>query len=74
MTDDTTRLSVRQAYEAMLVFLKGEADLTESEELDELLSQYRLMPDGGTHDPAAWEAWQKAVEQVLGGFRTADYR
>lgn len=79
MMDETARLSARQAYEAMLLFLKREADLTESEELDELLVQYRLMPDGGTHDPQAWEAWQKAVEQVLGGGKAGgpgpvDYR
>jgi hypothetical protein len=49
----------------MLLFLTGEADLTESEDLEELLSQYRFGRDGDPRDPQAWASWEKAVAQVL---------
>jgi hypothetical protein len=66
MNGDTARLTVRQAYEVMLLFLEGEADLTESEDLAELLSQYRFGRDGEPRDQQAWEAWEKAAAGVLG--------
>jgi hypothetical protein len=60
------RLTVKQAYETMLVFLKRECELTESEDLAELLAQYALTDDGTTRDPDAWNAWLQAVAQVAG--------
>jgi hypothetical protein len=71
MNDDTARLSVRQAYQAMLLFLEGEADLTESEDLAELLSQYKFGRDGEPKDQQVWEAWGKAVAEVLGADESA---
>jgi hypothetical protein len=59
-------LTVKQAYETMLVFLKRECELTESEDLAELLAQYALTNDGTTRDPDAWNAWLQAVAQVAG--------
>ncbi|MFL6673423.1 MAG: hypothetical protein ACJ8LG_09045 [Massilia sp.] len=59
-------LTVRQAYEAMLVFLKRECDLTESEDLADLLAQYAFTSDGGTRDPDVWESWLRATAQVTG--------
>jgi hypothetical protein len=59
-------LTVRQAYEAMLLFLKRECDLSESEDLAELLAQYAMTSDGTTRDPDAWAAWLQAVGQVAG--------
>jgi hypothetical protein len=60
------RLTVKQAYETMLVFLKRECELVESEDLAELLAQYALTDDGTTRDPDAWNAWLQAVSQVAG--------
>jgi hypothetical protein len=60
------RLTVKQAYETMLVFLKRECELTESEDLAELLAQYALTDDGTTRDPDAWNAWLQAVAKVAG--------
>jgi hypothetical protein len=60
------RLTVKQAYETMLVFLKRECELMESEDLAELLAQYALTDDGTTRDPDAWNAWLQAVAQVAG--------
>jgi hypothetical protein len=59
-------LTVRQAYETMLVFLKRECELMESEDLAELLAQYALADDGTTSDPDAWNAWLQAVARVTG--------
>jgi hypothetical protein len=67
-------LTVRQAYEAMLVFLTRECDLTESEDLAELLAQYALTCDGGTRDPDAWESWLRATAQVTGSGKTGGSR
>ena len=67
MGDEPTVLTVEQAYRAMLLFLKGENELSESMELDELLSQYALKGEGKTVDPAAWQAWLKAVAQASTG-------
>jgi hypothetical protein len=66
MDAQTASLTVKQAYEAMLLFLKAENELSESEELDELLAEYAFTSDGGTVDPDAWQAWLKAVAQVAG--------
>jgi hypothetical protein len=66
MDAGASKLTVRQAYEAMLVFLTREADLMDSEDLDELLAQYAFKADGKTRDPDAWDGWLKAVAQVTG--------
>jgi hypothetical protein len=66
MDAGASTLTVKQAYEAMLVFLTREADLMDSEDLDELLAQYAFKPDGNTRDPDAWEGWLKAVAKVTG--------
>lgn len=67
MGNEPAVLTVEQAYKAMLLFLKGENELSESMELDELLSQYALKGEGKTVDPAAWRAWLNAVAQVSAG-------
>jgi hypothetical protein len=54
-------MTVEQAYRAMLAFLEREVDLTESLDLADLLSEYKLDADGRTRDPALWEAWLAAV-------------
>jgi hypothetical protein len=72
MDAGASSLTVRQAYEAMLVFLTREADLMDSEDLDELLAQYAFKPDGKTRDPDAWEGWLKAVAQVTGSGNASD--
>jgi hypothetical protein len=54
-------ITVEQAYRAMLAFLEREVELTESSDLADLVSEYKLGPDGQTRDPALWEEWLEAV-------------
>jgi hypothetical protein len=60
-----TTLTVEQAYRAMLAFLERECVLTESSDLADLVSGYRMDQDGHTGDPAVWNEWLTAVEQAL---------
>jgi hypothetical protein len=59
-------MTVEQAYRAMLAFLEREVDLTESSDLADLVSEYKLGPDGQSRDPAIWEEWLAAVGKVKG--------
>jgi hypothetical protein len=58
-------MTVEQAYRAMLAFLEREVELTESSDLADLVSEYKLGADGKTRDPALWEEWMEAVHKVL---------
>lgn len=58
-------MTVEQAYRAMLAFLQCEVELTESSDLADLVSEYRLDADGKTRDPALWDEWLGAVDQTL---------
>jgi hypothetical protein len=58
-------MTVEQAYRAMLAFLEREVELTESSDLADLVSEYKLGADGQTRDPALWEEWLGAVGKVL---------
>jgi hypothetical protein len=57
-------MTVEQAYRAMLAFLQREVELTESSDLADLVSEYKLGPDGQTRDPALWEEWLEAVSKI----------
>lgn len=54
-------LTAGQAYRAMLAFLAREVELTESSDLADLVSEYKLGADGQPRDPAIWDAWLAAV-------------
>jgi hypothetical protein len=62
-TADNT-MTVEQAYRAMLAFLEREVELTESSDLADLVSEYKLGADGRTRDPALWQEWMEAVGKV----------
>jgi hypothetical protein len=59
------RMTVEQAYQAMLAFLEREVELTESSDLADLVSEYKLGDDGRARDPTLWEEWMEAVGKVL---------
>jgi len=63
-TADNT-MTVEQAYRAMLAFLQREVELTESSDLADLVSEYRLGADGQPRDPTLWEEWLEAVQRVM---------
>jgi hypothetical protein len=58
-------ITIEQAYRVMLAFLEREVDLTESSDLADLVSEYKLGADGKTRDPAIWEEWLEAVGKVV---------
>ena len=58
-------VTIEQAYRIMLAFLEREVDLTESSDLADLVSEYKLGADGKTRDPALWDEWMEAVGKVL---------
>jgi hypothetical protein len=58
-------ITVEQAYRIMLAFLEREVELTESSDLADLVSEYKLGADGKTRDPALWDEWLEAVEKVV---------
>lgn len=58
-------MTVEQAYRAMLAFLEREVELTESSDLADLVSEYKLAADGQPRDPATWDAWMAAVDKVI---------
>jgi len=60
------RMTAAQAYQAMLAFLQREVELTESSDLADLVSEYRLGADGQPADPAVWNGWLQAVGKVVG--------
>lgn len=64
-------ITAAQAYQAMLAFLQREVELTESSDLADLVSEYRLGADGRPADPALWNAWLEAVGKVVQGRKPA---
>lgn len=67
MSNEKIRITIEQAYQAMLVFLEREYRLTGSDELGGLLGGYQLTVDGKTMDPAAWDDWIDAVNEIVEG-------
>jgi len=58
-------LTPQQAYRAMLAFLQREVELTESADLADLVSEYRIGADGQPADPALWTEWLEAVGKAM---------
>jgi hypothetical protein len=58
------RMTVQQAYTAMIFFLEGRYELTDSDEIGGLLGSMQLLEDGKPADPALWHDWLKAVENI----------
>lgn len=59
------KLTQLQAFQAMVKFLEGFYERTSSDDVAVLLGGMQMFPDGGTFDPAAWEDWIDAVNEVL---------
>jgi hypothetical protein len=59
------QLTIRQAFETMVLFLEGVYSRTGSDDLGSLLGDLQMLDDGTTADPAAWQDWLKSVRSVL---------
>ena len=60
-------LTIRQAFDAMVLFLERQYALDKSDDIGTLLSSLNLQvwADNRTADPAAWNDWMESVQQVL---------
>jgi hypothetical protein len=59
------KLTLMQAYNAMLSFLEDYYFRFDLHDLGSILGSISLMPDGKPVDPAAWVDWLNAVKRVL---------
>ncbi len=59
------KLTARQAFEAMTLFLEGFYQRTQSDDVGGLLSDLLIADDNTTADPAAWQDWIESVQKVL---------
>ncbi len=60
-------LTVKQAFQAMVLFLEGFYERTQSDDVGALLGDLLILEDGSTADPAAWDDWLNSVGKVLEG-------
>ena len=60
-------LTVEEAYLAMVSYLKYLYEVAGSGELGGLLGDMQFLADGSTADPAVWEEWLSAIEEVKSG-------
>jgi len=51
------RLTKRQAFRAMVLFLHNFYNRTQSDDVGSLLGELMFFEDGTTADPAAWQDW-----------------
>lgn len=58
-------LTIKQAFEVMVLFLEEFYNRTQSDDVGGLLGDLILLEDGSTADPAAWYDWVECVEKVL---------
>ena len=63
--DDGRTITEKQAYEALLYFLKGWYELTGEKDLTDILSGGEYWADAIPADPAFWMYWQEAVSKVI---------
>lgn len=61
------KLTVEQAYRAMVYFLEQEYGRTKADEIGGLLSSlsWEITRGHGPADPGAWQDWHEAVQKAL---------
>jgi hypothetical protein len=61
-----SKITILQAYKAMILFLEKEYELTKSNDLGGLLGGYQLQTDEkDTIDSAAWNDWILSVNKAI---------
>jgi hypothetical protein len=57
------KITIEQAFTAMVIFLEGFYERTNSDDVGGLLGDLLLRPDGSTADPAAGLDWLTSVQK-----------
>lgn len=65
--NQSTSITVLEAYSAMCKYLERVYELTGSDEVGGLLGSMSLLPDGQTADPGSWSDWVQSVAAVKAG-------
>ncbi|HEX5343116.1 MAG TPA: hypothetical protein VFX55_11525 [Duganella sp.] len=67
-------ISEEQAYQAMFRFLEKYYELTQADDIGDLLGgmNREMFKDGYPADPAIWDDWKTAVREVLAASRPAN--
>lgn len=58
-------LTYFEAFKAMSCFLEKYYDQTSSDDVGSLLGEMRILENGSTADPAAWEDWLNCIYKVI---------
>jgi len=58
-------LTYLEAFKAMSCFLEKYYDQTSSDDVGSLLGEIRILEDGSTADPAAWEDWMNCIRKLI---------
>ena len=59
------KVTVDQAFRAMILFLEKHYKKTNCEEIGGLLSDLMILEDGSTADPAAWYEWLDCLNNAI---------
>jgi len=59
----------RDYYNSMYLFLKNWYDITNSDEIGDLLSLMEPLDDGEPADPSMMDYWNDAVEKIKNGVK-----
>ena len=59
-----TPLTVRQAYESMILYLER-FHYPRFDQVGVIIGELKFQEDGVPGDPAAWDDWQECVQQVV---------
>lgn len=59
------KLTEKQAFRAMVLFLEDFYKHTKSDDVAVLLGSMMFLEDGTTADPAVWQVWLESVENIL---------
>jgi len=58
------KLTEKEAYQAMIIFLNHFYTATNSDEFGWMLSSMSFLEDGSTADSAMWEIWLESIDKM----------
>ena len=58
------KISIREGFDAMRMFLEEFYNQTQSDDVGSLLGDLQFSSDNNTMDPAAWHDWVECVKKA----------